>query len=358
MQQRNLHTHDFTPAPEARGLDFSAKTGRNPARKKNDFAIRPRTWCPSLSVVIPCFNEAQNLNGLLPILQAVLPTLVTNWEVILVDDGSQDNTHEVLSFWSTRPGFQAIQLSRNFGKEAALTAGLEAARHETCLMMDADLQHSPELIPSMLAQWQRGYDVVYAVREHRLDEALLKRAGARWFYRLVNAGGRFRVPMDAGDFRLMDRAVVDALLALPERNRFMKGLYAWVGFKTTEISYVPESRGNGRSSFSPLHLLKLSLDGLTAFTTWPLRIASLVGFVLAAAALGYGGYLVVDYLLHGQSVPGWTTIVVGLMLFSGIQLIGLGVLGEYVSRIFEEVKGRPLFVIRHRAGRELREKRG
>ena len=182
----------------------------------------------------------------------------------------------------------------------------------------------------------------------------MKRVGSRWFYRMVNAGGRFRVPAEAGDFRLMDRAVVNALLALPERNRFMKGLYSWVGFQTTEIAYLPEARAGGRSAFGLLHLLSLSIDGLTAFTSWPLKVASLSGLLLAFAAFGYGSYLTVDYLLNGHSVPGWTTIVVGMILLSGIQLIALGVIGEYVSRIFEEVKQRPLYVIRHQEGLDLR----
>ncbi|QLQ02597.1 MAG: glycosyltransferase [Thiobacillus sp.] len=354
MRPYKLHSHDLSVLPVAEWKTFPSTAEKNMADRQH-FSIRPRDWIPGLSIVIPCYNEAENLNRLLPRLQSVLQSLVTDWEVILVDDGSRDATHEVFAFWSAQPGFQVIQLSRNFGKEAALTAGLESARCETCLMMDADLQHSPELIPAMLAQWQQGYDVVYAVREHRRDEGLFKRLGARWFYRLVNAGARFQVPADAGDFRLMDRAVVDALLALPERNRFMKGLYAWVGFKTSEIAYVPDARGSGRSTFNPFHLLRLSFDGLTAFTTWPLRIASLLGFILALLAFAYGGYLVVDYFLRGIAVPGWTTIVVGLMLFSGIQLIGLGVLGEYVSRIFEEVKGRPLYVVRRRAGRGLQD---
>lgn len=350
MRQYELHPRDpfLRLAPEPAPF---------PSRNERSFALTPRERLPGLSVVVPCYNEAENLNRLLPRLQSVLQALVPDWEVILVDDGSRDNSPEVLAFWSAQPGFQAIQLSRNFGKEAALTAGLEAARCETCVMMDADLQHSPELIPAMLARWQQGYDVVYAVREHRRDEGAFKRLGARWFYRLVNAGARFRVPPDAGDFRLMDRAAVDALLALPERNRFLKGLYAWVGFNATEITYVPAARGSGRSTFNVFHLMRLSFDGLTAFTTWPLRVASLVGFLLALAAFSYGAYLVVDYFLRGVAVPGWTTIVVGLMLFSGIQLIGLGVLGEYVSRIFEEVKGRPLYVVRHRAGRGLRDTR-
>jgi polyisoprenyl-phosphate glycosyltransferase len=353
MPEHKLHAQDVSSEQEAEWNSFSERNGRK-AAERGDFAIQPRDWLPGLSVIIPCFNEAENLNRLLPRLHTVLDGLVSDWEVILVDDGSRDNTPEVFTFWSAKPGFHAIQLSRNFGKEAALTAGLEAARCETAVMMDADLQHSPDLIPVMLEQWQQGYDVVYAVREHRHDEGLLKRLGARLFYRLVNAGGRFAVPPDAGDFRLMDRTVIDAMLALPERNRFMKGLYAWVGFKTAEISYVPEARSSGHSTFRPLHLLSLSLDGLTAFTTWPLRVVSLLGLILAFLAFSYGGYLVIEYFLEGQSVPGWTTIVVGLTLFSGIQLIGLGVLGEYVSRIFEEVKGRPVYVIRHRAGRDLR----
>jgi len=354
MRPHKLHTHDCSVESAAEWYSFPLKAEECLA-DRGGFDVRPRDWLPGLSVVIPCYNEAENLNRLLPRVQSVLHALVPDWEVILVDDGSRDATHEVFAFWATQPGFQLVQLSRNFGKEAALTAGMEAARCETCLMMGADLQHSPDLIPAMLGQWQQGYDVVYAVREHRRDEGLFKRLGAGWFYRLVNAGARFQVPADAGDFRLMDRTVVDALLALPERNRFMKGLYAWVGFRATEISYVPAARSSGRSTFSLFHLLRLSIDGLTAFTTWPLRIASLLGFMLALLAFAYGGYLVIDYFVRGITVPGWNTIVVGLMFFSGIQLIGLGVLGEYVSRIFEEVKARPLYVVRHRAGRDLRD---
>jgi len=356
MLPHKLDTRDHSPNAETEWMTL-AKEPRQAFTEKGRFARTSRHSLPSMTIVIPCFNEAVNLNRLLPQLKETLETLIPNWEVILVDDGSHDHTPELFEFWSRQPGFHAIQLSRNFGKEAALTAGLEAASCEVTVMMDADLQHSPELIPTMLAQWQKGYDVVSAVREHRKDEGLLKRLGSRWFYRLVNAGGRFRVPADAGDFRLMDRTVVKALLALPERNRFMKGLYAWVGFSTTEVPYVPEARGSGRSAFNLCRLVGLSIDGLTAFTTWPLRVASLIGLALALLAFSYGGYLVIEYLLNGHPVAGWTTIVVGLMLFSGIQLIGLGVLGEYVSRIFEEVKGRPLYVVRHHAGRGLREER-
>lgn len=340
---------------KAPGLARDSVADANPA---GGFGRVPRPALRSLAVVIPCFNEAGNLETLLPRLQKVLTSLVPDWEVILVDDGSHDGTDELLATWSDVPGFQAIQLSRNFGKEVALTAGLEAARGDAAVLLDADLQHPPELIPEMVAKWQEGYDVVYAVREHRRDESPLKRVGARWFYRLLNLGGRFDIPPDAGDFRLMDRSAVDALLSLPERSRFMKGLYAWIGLETAEITYMPDRRGTGRSSFSPLRLLALSIDGLSSFTTWPLRAVSMAGFGLALLALLYSAYLVIDYVLHGHPIPGYTTIVVGLTLLSGIQLIALGLLGEYVSRIFEEVKARPLYVVRHRAGRRLRPEQG
>lgn len=309
---------------------------------------------PTLSCILPCRNEAENLDRLLPRLLATLRALVSDWEVIIVDDGSTDATPQVLARWSHGAGVRTIELSRNFGKEAALTAGLEAVRGEVVLVMDADLQHEPELIPALLQKWREGADTAYAVREHRDDEGLFKRLGTRAFYALVNAADRFEVPAGAGDFRLMDRQVVEALLALPERNRFMKGLYAWVGFSSAAVPYTPAPRAYGRSHFSPLRLIRLSLDGLTAFTTWPLRAVSLVGFSLALLAFIYGADLTIEYLLYGHDVSGWTTIVVSLMLFAGIQLVSLGVVGEYVGRIFEEAKGRPLFVVKREFGQGLK----
>jgi len=248
-------------------------------------------------------------------------------------------------------------LSRNFGKEAALTAGLQAASGEVVVLMDADGQHPPELLPTLLRCWQDGADVAYAVREHRDDEGPIKRWGTRLFYALVNGTDRVRLPPDAGDFRLMDRCVVDALLSLPERNRFMKGLYAWVGFPAVAVPYSPAPRAGGRSSYGLRRLLRLSLDGLTAFTTWPLRVVSVLGFVSALVGFVYGGYLTVEYLVLGNAVSGWTTIVVSLMLFFGVQMISLGVIGEYVARVFEEVKGRPLYLVRQDLGRGLPDKR-
>jgi glycosyltransferase involved in cell wall biosynthesis len=306
-----------------------------------------------LSCVIPCRNEERNLDLLLPLLREMLDALGAEWEVILVDDGSTDATALVMEDWTQVPGVRFIQLSRNFGKEAALTAGLQAAQGEAVLMLDADLQHPVDLVPEMVARWRDGADVVYAYRASRADESLVKRSGARLFYALLNRFHRFRIPEDAGDFRLLDRRAVDALLALPERNRFMKGLYAWIGFDAVGVPYVPPPRAHGRSQFSGLRLLGLSIDGLTAFTTWPLRIVSAVGVAIATASFAYGTYLTGVYLVYGHQVSGWTTIVVALMFFSGIQMIFAGILGEYIARIFEEVKARPLYVVKRAAGHGL-----
>ncbi len=311
---------------------------------------------PRLSCVVPCWNEAANLAQLLPLLRDILAGLVSEWEIVLVDDGSTDATTARLTEWiAAEARLRALQLSRNFGKEAALSAGLQAARGDVVVLLDADLQHPPALIPTLLSHWRRGADVVYAVRSHRQDESAVKRWGARWFYRLVNAADRFELPADAGDFRLMDRAAVDALLALPERNRFMKGLYAWVGFDAVAVPYDPPPRASGRSSFRLRQLVGLALDGMTSFTTWPLRAVSIGGFSIALLAFVYGAYETVNYLLFGNDVSGWTTIVVGMMFFLGVQLIALGVIGEYIGRIFEEVKGRPLYIVKRDLGQGLQD---
>ncbi|TAG25319.1 MAG: glycosyltransferase [Burkholderiales bacterium] len=308
---------------------------------------------PSLSCVIPCYNEAKNLEQLLPMMSETLAALSPAWELILVDDGSTDATALVLAKWAQQPGFKAIFLSRNFGKEAALSAGLQASQGDVVVMMDGDLQHSGDLIGTFMQKWREGADVVYAVREHRRDESRFKRWGTDLFYALVNAADRFEVPAGAGDFRLMDRRVVNALLSLPERNRFMKGLYAWVGFNAVAVPYMPNERGHGSSHFSAMRLIRFSLDGLTAFTTLPLRAVSLLGFALAVMAFLYGFFRTVTYFLYGSDVSGWTTIVVSLMLFAGIQMISLGIVGEYIGRVFEEVKGRPLYVVKHELGSGL-----
>jgi glycosyltransferase involved in cell wall biosynthesis len=306
---------------------------------------------PSISCILPAYNEAANLPRLLEVLLPALAALSPSWEVLVIDDGSRDDTAAVIRPWLSQVRYLA--LSRNFGKEAALSAGLEHAAGDVVVMIDADGQHPLALLPQMLEGWRRGADAVCAVRDSRADESWAKRAGTRLFYRIVNAGSPVPIPEDAGDFRLMDRRVVDALLALPERNRFLKGLYAWVGFRTEFIAYTPAPRASGRSSFSFARLLALALTGVTAFSTLPLRLWSGLGAMIAVAAIGYGISIVVEHFTSGNPVPGWPTVVVSLMFFSGVQLLSIGILGEYVGRIFTEVKRRPLYLLREDIGRSL-----
>lgn len=309
----------------------------------------------SISCVIPCLNEADNLRVMLPRLTDILESTSMRWEILVIDDGSTDDTLAVMSAWCQRPGVRYIRLSRNFGKEAALSAGLKASHGDAVVMLDGDLQHSPSLILEMLAHWRNGAEVVYALRQGREDERAFKRWGSELFYRLVNAWSRVDMPKDAGDFRLMDRRVVEALLSLPERNRFMKGLYAWVGFRSVALPYTPAQRTRGTSAFRPIRLLHLALDGLTSFTTWPLRLVSVCGLLIATPAFAYGVFLIVDHFVVGDAISGWSTIVVSLMFFIGVQMISTGIVGEYVARIFEEVKGRPLYVVSRELGTGLEE---
>ena len=313
--------------------------------------VPPRSPRPAISCVVPAFNEAESLGALLADLVPQLEGLTDSWEVIVIDDGSRDATPAALAPWLMRPGVRYVRLSRNFGKEAALTAGIDRAAGDVVLLMDADLQHPPSLIPEMIAAWVRGADMVCAARASRTDESWLKRAGTWLFYRLVNAHSQVPIPVDAGDFRLMDRQVVDALKSLPERNRFMKGLYAWVGFRNEIIPYVPHERHAGTSSFSMRRLSRLAFTGVTAFTNAPLRLWSAVGIVIALCAMSFGVWIVIEHFVYGSDVPGWATLVTGMMFFSGVQLLSIGILGEYVGRIFEEVKQRPVYVVGSETGR-------
>ena len=307
-----------------------------------------------ISCVVPAFNERDNLAVLLPKLKTILQGLSTQWEVVVVDDGSHDDTSGLMQTWCLEPGFRYIQLSRNFGKEAALTAGVEASGGHLVVLLDADLQHPPELIGKMLQRWEQGIDMVYAVRESREDERWDKRIGTRIFYSLLRTEAGVQVPAHAGDFRLMDRSVVDALMRLPERNRFMKGLYAWVGFKSEALAYMPQSRHTGKSHFSLWRLWTLAMSGLMAFTTWPLRAVSIIGLIVSFCSFLYGAFIVVEFILYRNPVAGWPTIVTILLFFSGLNLLSLGIVGEYIASIFREVKARPIYLIRDSAGSPYR----
>ena len=309
---------------------------------------------PSVSCVIPAFNEAASLGATLATMLATLRPLAGRIEVIVVDDGSSDATSSIVArMGEQHPEVVLLRLSRNFGKEAALTAGMEAAAGDLVLFIDADGQHPPALVAPMLQGWRDGADVVYGVRRLRDDQSHLHVRLAHLFYRLINLGSAIEIPAGAGDFRLMDRRVVEALKALPERNRFMKGFYAWVGFKSLALDYEPLPRENGRSHFGLRGAFRLAMTGMLAFSTAPLRALSVVGFLLALASLGYGAWVIVEYFYWGISSPGFATIVVAMMFLSGIQLLSIGVLAEYVGRIYDEVKRRPIYVVSERQGMGL-----
>ena len=306
---------------------------------------------PLLSAVVPFLNEADTLPRLISTLERVLGKLGLPWELVLVDDGSSDDSLAVVKRELQRhPQIRAslLSLSRNFGKEAALTAGLEAAKGDVVVPLDADLQDPPELIGPMMEEWRRGFDVVYAVRRRRAGDSTIKRLTAFGFYRLMGRLSSTTIPADTGDFRLMDRCVVEALAQLPERSRFMKGLFAWVGFRQTAIQYNRYAREGGASSWSYWKLWNFALDGVTSFSRVPLQLLSGGGLLIAGVALVYGSWMIVRTLLFGIELPGYASLMTAILLLGGLQLVGLGVLGEYLGRVFEEVKHRPLYLVRER----------
>lgn len=315
-------------------------------------AAPPPASPPLLSVVIPLYNESGSLEALHRRLKAALADLpVAGHELVFVDDGSRDTTFdEVAALAVIDPAIRAIRFARNFGKEAAMAAGLRAARGDIVVLIDGDLQHPPELIPEMLACWQKGAKMVTAVRRSRETDPWLRRQLSRGFYGLFKRVSEVALEEGGGDFRLFDRAVVDAINSLPERTRFMKGITSWVGFRQETIDFEPAERAAGASAWSLLRLLRYAIDGLSAFSTLPLRVWSMIGMVISGLSVLYGGFLVVRTAIFGIDVPGYASIIVSVLFLSGIQLISLGVLGEYVGRIFTEVKQRPLYLVSERIG--------
>jgi glycosyltransferase involved in cell wall biosynthesis len=310
---------------------------------------------PELSIVVPVHNEADNLPLLVERLNAVLANEVASWELVCVDDGSRDGTLSVLRLLNAQdPRIVAVSFSRNFGKEIAIAAGLDHARGDVVVIMDADLQHPPETIPVFLAKWREGYLNVYGQRSDRNSESPLKRNFARMFYRLFASFGETQLPEGAGDFRLLDRKVVDALRALPERARFSKGLYAWVGFRATGVTFDVAEREHGETKFRFGKLFSFAFDGLSSFSTIPLKVATWAGVVIAIVATFAAAFYLLRTLFFGTDLPGFPSLIVSIMFFSGIQLISLGMIGEYVGRIFAEVKRRPLYLIGERVGFDAR----
>lgn len=298
-----------------------------------------------LSFVIPAFNEADNIAETIHRVAAEARRLVSTFEIVVVDDGSSDATFAAAKAQAADLPVRTLRLSRNFGKEHAIMAGLERTTGAAVVILDADLQEPLGHLETMLAHRAEGFEMVYAVRAGRQDESLPKRAFTRLFYAMLNLGSDTAIPADARDFRLMDRRVVDALCALPERNRFMKGLYGWVGFRSKAIPIRLEPRRAGASKFGFRKLFRLGLTGLTSFTAWPLRVWTGIGMAIAVCSILYGLWIVVRTLIFGNDVPGWSTLVVAVSLLGGVQLISIGVLGEYLARVFTEVKGRPGFIV-------------
>jgi glycosyltransferase involved in cell wall biosynthesis len=325
------------PLPQLSGNALERQLAAQRARRPAD---------PLLSLVVPVFNEEESIDLFL---DTVLPLMERDgfrFEIVFVNDGSRDNTlAHLLDRGALDRRLRIVNLSRNFGKEAALTAGIDHARGDVIVPMDIDLQDPPELIEPFMARWREGYDIVYGVRTQRAWDTAAKRLSANWFYRVFNSLSPVRIPENVGDFRLVDRRAVDVLRQLPERNRFMKGLFAWVGFNSIGVPYERPQRAAGSSKFNLWRLWNFALDGVVSFSTAPLRAWFYVGVVIAAVAVLYALFIVTRVLIFGIDTPGYASLLIAVLLMGAIQLLSLGIIGEYLGRLFLEVKGRPIYVV-------------
>ena len=300
-----------------------------------------------LSIVVPVFNEEEVVNELHNRLSGVLTSIALPWEVVYVNDGSSDRTIELLTELRRLDNRVAIvDLSRNFGKEIAMTAGLDASKGDAVVVIDADLQDPPELISEFVRHWREGFDVVYARRTQREGEGWFKRSTAHLFYRVIGLLSEVKIPADTGDYRLLSRRAVDALGRVREKHRYMKGLFAWIGYRQKEIPYTRRPRFAGKTKWSYWRLWNFALEGITSFTSAPLKIAMYVGFVIALGALVYAAHVIYDTLAHGNPVAGYPSLLVVVLMLGGIQLIAIGLIGEYLARVFDESKGRPLYFVK------------
>ncbi|GGH13688.1 bactoprenol glucosyl transferase [Alsobacter metallidurans] len=306
---------------------------------------------PELSLVIPVFNEGANVDALVARLRPVLDGITSEWEVVFVDDGSRDDTlARIRAFNEADPRLRAVSFSRNFGKEIAIAAGLDHVRGRATVIMDADLQHPPEMIATFVEKWREGYAMVYGQRTDRRADSPMRRKLTQMFYRLFDAFGETPLPEGAGDFRLLDRRAVDALRQLGERARFSKGLYAWIGFPSIGVPFDVADRVGGMSKFSTRKLFRFAADGITSFSTLPLKLWTYVGALVSAFAFVTGIWFIIRTMLWGVDVPGYASLIVSVMFLAGVQLISLGVIGEYIGRIFAEVKRRPLYIVGEQVG--------
>ena len=314
---------------------------------------------PALSVVVPCFNEEEVIRETNGRLIAVLERITPHFEIVYVDDGSKDSTPDMLREMQTHDErIRMVRFSRNFGHQVAITAGLEHARGDAVVIIDADLQDPPEVIPELFQQWLNGHDVAYGVRAEREGETAFKRGTAKLFYRLISHLSDTVIPLDTGDLRLMDRAVVDALLSMPERDRFVRGMVSWLGFSQAAVPYRRAARFAGKAKFSLFKMLRFATDGIISFSILPLRIATWVGFAASGVALVGIVLALFDRFFATGLVKGWTSTMIAIYFIGGVQLICIGIIGEYVGRIYGESKRRPLYIVQERMGFEARSAAG
>ena len=328
------------------GRDVKSRTPQKRLSRTSLIGIpRHSSMDPEISLIIPCFNEVGNIQAAISAIGEEMAELKNSYEIIVVDDGSRDETvrkaREMIADFPVR----VVCLSRNFGKENAITAGLERSRGNAVIIIDADLQEPISYLKTFIEHWKQGFEMVYAVRANRQDETVSKRLGARLFYWVLNHVTTVKIPPNARDFRLMDRKVVNALCKLPERNRFMKGLYGWVGFKTMKIPIMIDKRNEGVSKFNYKRLFDLAITGLTSFSDIPLRLWTVIGIIISGLSIFYAAFITLKTLLYGSPISGWPTIAVAILFLGGIQIFSIGILGEYISRIFCEVKARPIYIV-------------
>jgi dolichol-phosphate mannosyltransferase len=322
-------------------------------RVKDPSSHDPSSSDPTYSFVIPILNERDSLDELYSRLVKTMQLLDGPSEVVLVDDGSTDGSFEIMADLHERDSrVRVVRLSRNFGHQIALTAGLDHARGQAAILMDGDLQDPPEVAVDLARRWREGFAVVYAVRDHREGESWFKLHTARWFYRLLHRLSDIDIPGDAGDFRLVDRRAIDAIGEMRERRRYLRGMFAWVGYDQASVHYGRAQRHAGRTKYSTRKMMKLATDGILSFSAIPLRLTLALGFVLSVVALGYAVFAVTLYVVGAYTVPGWISTVAGVAFLGGLQLMVLGVIGEYVGLIHDEVKRRPLYLVREHLGAE------
>jgi len=306
-----------------------------------------------LSLIVPMYNEEEVIAKFFMRVFPILNGLPVDWEIICINDGSHDGTLELLYEWNRRNNkIRIINLSRNFGKECAVTAGLDFMSGDAVIPIDVDLQDPPEIIPEMVKLWLGGVDIVNAVREERDRDSFLKRTTSRWFYKTINAISDTPILQDVGDYRLLSRRVSDVLRSMHERRRFMKGLFSWVGFSSTSIYYRRESRVAGTTKWNYWKLWNFAIEGITSFSALPIKIATYIGLAIAAASFSYAIILIIDTLMFGNTVKGYPSLMTAMLFLGGMQLMFIGVVGEYISRIHEEVKGRPIYIVESSRGFE------